>query len=217
MNTTIIKREQLSALADGEMEAVSSEAILAQLDAASSEDWELYHRIGDVLRSEELAAPLSAGFAARMAARLDAEAPHEPASAPVQDMPESRETRAGFGAGLLATIRRHLVPGMAGIAALAIAVMTVPQWLTPSPTLEKAPLAAQVPEESAPLIIPAVAPDENNAASTVSDSQTSVIEDDIVRDPRIDQYLVAHQRFSPSAYSSSQFARSATFAVEADK
>src|SRR5690606_1097531 len=150
-----------------------------------SEDWELYHRVGDVLRSEELAAPLSAGFAARMAARLDAEAPHEPA--PVQDMPESREARAGFGAGLLATIRRHLVPGMAGVAALAVAVMTVPQWLTPSPTLEKAPLAAQVPEESAPLIIPAVAPDENNAASTVSDSQTSVIEDDIVRDPRIDQ------------------------------
>jgi sigma-E factor negative regulatory protein RseA len=33
----------------------------------------------------------------------------------------------------------------------------------------------------------------------------------VLRDPRIDDYLLAHQRFSPSMYSTAQFARSATF------
>jgi sigma-E factor negative regulatory protein RseA len=40
---------------------------------------------------------------------------------------------------------------------------------------------------------------------------------EVLRDPRIDDYLLAHQRFSPSVYSTAQYARSATFAVESDK
>ncbi len=38
-----------------------------------------------------------------------------------------------------------------------------------------------------------------------------------LRDPLIDQYLLAHQRFSPSVYSTAQYARSAAFANEKDK
>ncbi len=33
----------------------------------------------------------------------------------------------------------------------------------------------------------------------------------MLRDPRIDDYLAAHQRFSPSVYSSAQYVRSAAF------
>lgn len=39
----------------------------------------------------------------------------------------------------------------------------------------------------------------------------------VLRDPRIDDYLLAHQRFSPSVYSTAQYARSATFATNPDK
>jgi sigma-E factor negative regulatory protein RseA len=39
----------------------------------------------------------------------------------------------------------------------------------------------------------------------------------MLRDPDIDDYLLAHQRFSPSVYSTAQYARSATFATDTEK
>jgi sigma-E factor negative regulatory protein RseA len=39
---------------------------------------------------------------------------------------------------------------------------------------------------------------------------------EVLRDTRIDEYLLAHQRFSPSVYSTAQYARSATFAIDSD-
>jgi sigma-E factor negative regulatory protein RseA len=39
----------------------------------------------------------------------------------------------------------------------------------------------------------------------------------VLRAQGIDEYLMAHQRFSPSVYSSAQYARSATFANESGK
>ena len=215
MNTNKIKREQISALADGELDPSSTDAILKSLsDESAEKDWEIFHHIGDVLRSEELAAPLSTDFAARMAARLEAEAPHTAIAPQVQTAPSHASAWSG---GLAAAIRRYLVPGMAGTAALATVIMMAPQWMTGAPDSAEISIAEQTPTVTPAAIIPVVAPESALAASAVSDSQTLVSENDIVRDPRIDQYLMAHQRFSPSAYSSSQFARSATFAAEADK
>ena len=39
----------------------------------------------------------------------------------------------------------------------------------------------------------------------------------VLRDVQIDEYLLAHQRFSPSIYSTALYARSSTFATESDK
>jgi sigma-E factor negative regulatory protein RseA len=39
----------------------------------------------------------------------------------------------------------------------------------------------------------------------------------VLRDAQIDEYLLAHQRFSPSLYSTALYARSSTFATESDK
>jgi sigma-E factor negative regulatory protein RseA len=220
MNTKKITREQVSALADGALDPVSAGTALESLgDKSSRDDWELYHRIGDVLRSEELAAPLSTDFAARMAARLEAEAPHGTA---LPSEPEEIVAPVWAG-GMLAVIKRYLLPGMAGTVALAAAVMMAPQWMMGAPDSSDMSLAAQVPQKEVThaAVIPAAAPKNvgSNVATTavVSKSQILVSENDIVRDPRIDQYLMAHQRFSPSAHSSSQFARSATLAAETDK
>ena len=45
----------------------------------------------------------------------------------------------------------------------------------------------------------------------------SAADTEVLRDPRIDEYLSEHQRFSPSLYNTAQYARSATFAIDADK
>lgn len=211
--------ERLSALVDGEVDDASLDAALASLrNAKGDEDWEIYHRIGEVLRSEELAAPLSAGFAARMAERLEAETPHV-AATNQSVMPAPQQSV--MSGGLLAVLRRYLVPGMAGTAALAIAVMLVPQWMPGSqqPAGEMAN-ATQAPaaEPATTRVVPTSTVDHKDKAATfIAEPQTLVSESDIVRDPRLDQYLMAHQRFSPAAYGSSQFVRSATFAAEVDK
>ena len=48
-------------------------ALDALCDEQMRADWDIYHQIGDVMRSDDMAINLSAEFAARMAARLDAE------------------------------------------------------------------------------------------------------------------------------------------------
>jgi len=66
-------REHISTFSDGEILDTDQELALAALDAPDGrEAWDLYHRIGDVLRAQ--ATPdLASGFAARLAERLAAE------------------------------------------------------------------------------------------------------------------------------------------------
>ena len=67
-------RQQISALADGELDDAQVKQALTELrDPAQQATWALYHQIGDVLRSDQMAAPVSQDFAARFAARLNAE------------------------------------------------------------------------------------------------------------------------------------------------
>lgn len=66
-------RVHISALSDGELSKNDLELALAALQTADGQHaWNVYHRIGDVLRAQ--ATPeLSDGFADRLAARLAAE------------------------------------------------------------------------------------------------------------------------------------------------
>jgi sigma-E factor negative regulatory protein RseA len=75
MDTHKKMRVHLSALVDGALPAADLELAMAALHTPDGQQtWELYYRIGDALRAQ--ASPdLSDGFAARVAARLDAEAP----------------------------------------------------------------------------------------------------------------------------------------------
>ena len=75
MDTKKKNREQISAFADGALPKDDLELVSLALrtdDGAAA--WEVYHRIGDVLRAQ--ASPdLSPGFTERLAARLAAESP----------------------------------------------------------------------------------------------------------------------------------------------
>jgi sigma-E factor negative regulatory protein RseA len=74
MDTNKKIREYISAFADGELPDADLELALAALrEPDGRQAWDLYHRIGDALRSEPGQAELSPGFAARLSDRLDAE------------------------------------------------------------------------------------------------------------------------------------------------
>jgi sigma-E factor negative regulatory protein RseA len=69
-----VSQETISAFVDGEL---SNKDMMRGFTACNSDEgrhiWAVYHQIGDVLRSKELAIALSDSFDARMRARLAAE------------------------------------------------------------------------------------------------------------------------------------------------
>lgn len=192
MNTMNMTREQISALVDSELADGHVDIALAALRQEEARGaWDMYHQIGDALRSDELNLPLSADFNQRMFARLEAE--------PTILAPVNKKIAAAPQTG---SVRRFAVPGMAAAAVAAVAFLAVPNMLPQqAPTLASAPVAQ-------PVVVASAAPE------TVSVSSEN---GEVLRDPRIDDYLAAHQRFSPSVYSTAQYARSATFAVDSEK
>lgn len=212
MEITDMKQEEISALADGELGASQLDAVLLALRRPEqNETWEIYHRIGDVLRSDDLGIALSPEFSVRMTARLAAEPAIFVPSQTSRPAPARRWS-----------LQRFAIPGMAAIAgALAsLAFVAAPQLVAAlndnadgSFASRKQTLAASAPSvDTADPAIRTVAARTSVAAGAVL-AQDGVM----LRDPDIDDYLLAHQRFSPSVYSTAQYARSATFATDTEK
>lgn len=223
MNMDKMNREQISALADSELADSRIDVALAALRQTDERAaWDIYHQIGDVLRSDEMAVPLRPDFSARMAARLEAEptiiASFHHASTASQTACETVPVKAAPGKRAL---KRFAMPGMVAVAAATAALMAAPQLMvakkeSPANANEQIMIASanRTPTLSvshASVAVPVV------AAKAAAVSSTPAREDVVLRDPRIDEYLLAHQRFSPSVYSTAQFARSATFATDSDK
>lgn len=196
MNTNETTRGQISALADGELAEQQLDAALAALrDGDARADWDLYHRIGDMLRSDDMAADLSPGFSARLAARLDAEPPIVAQAV----IAATAEAQAAGASGA----RKWALPSMVAAAAMAtVAFITTPQLMVA--------LKGGSPATSEPVRL--AAESEHSGMMTASAPEGVVL-----RDPRIDDYLMAHQRLSPTVYSTTQFARSAAFSSETGK
>ena len=190
MDTKTLLQERISVFTDGENSDEQLDVCLA--DSRSDEgkaSWEIYHQIGDLLRSDEMATPLSAGFATSMAARLAAEPLHiAPAIA-----------RQGKKSG----VRRLALPGVLAAAAAAVAFVATPQLM--------------VAVQGHPASGPAIAVVSDSGVSRTAMAENVARTGIAMRSQGIDEYLMAHQRFSPSPYSSAQYARSATFANESGK
>ena len=76
MMNEISKHENISAMQDGEMSNAELDRALKQLlaDANKEKDvWSTYHLIGDVIRSDDLATPISSDFMQRFNDRFEAE------------------------------------------------------------------------------------------------------------------------------------------------
>lgn len=205
MNTSTTQHESISALADGELDDAPLDAVLASLQVAGSrQTWELYHQIGDVLRSDDLALKLSPDFATRFSAMLEAEpvifAPNALAKDPAATASRRNNYFGWAAAGMTAAAMFALVLApqlqhtLGGDSAPAIQISKAPQ-------AEGGVQLASNSGKTANLVASA---DTRDTAKKLDEQP------DMLRDPRIDSYLMAHQRFSPAISNGTQYVTRAT-------
>lgn len=217
MITKNMTREQISAFADGELDDIHVNAALEVLRRPEGRAaWDVYHHIADVLRSDDMAFTLRPDFGARMAARLEME-PSIVAPAAISPTAISGQRISGGGMAAKHAIKHLALPGMIAAAAVAtVAFITVPQLMVA--TKGNSPVAnTPIMFASASLTAQPGTAAVSPFPAQIAAATASVSEEVVLRDPRIDEYLLAHQRFSPSVYSTAQYARSATFATGSDK
>jgi sigma-E factor negative regulatory protein RseA len=184
--------EQLSALADGELDPAGVALACSRWRAgeASHATWHVYHLIGDVLRSEDLASAANRDHAglASLRARL--------ANEPVIVAPASLIQQGGSAVEAVRTRRRTLTWGAmsaaaAGFAAVAgvLFVLRAPAGGTDS---NGQSLAARPSFPMPASRVVALHPGEQEPLTLTADGK-------LVRDARLDRYLDAHKHFSGSS------------------
>ena len=216
MSTYKMSREQISALADSELVDSHIDVALAALRQPEEQAaWDIYHQIGDVLRSDEMAVAMRPDFVARMTVRLAAEpiiiAPglSKPATVPQQ-------VEAGQKSAANNRFKRFAMPGVLAAAAASVALMSAPQLMVA--------MKGKSGQENVQVMVASTpSPVSQAAVISASASQAALVSAAVsgrtmvLRDPHIDEYLRAHQRFSPSVYGSAQLARSATLVRDSEK
>ncbi|CAG2137187.1 sigma-E factor negative regulatory protein [Cupriavidus numazuensis] len=169
--------EQISVLMDGELSPHEVDPVLALAKSEPGmENWTVFQMIGDTLRSEELSHAGSTGdFLARFSARLDDE-PHVlvPAVAQAAGMRQRLLVRPSWV--------RRVMPGTAIAAAVAaVSWVVVPQLRGPSDLGTPDAVVARVEQPVA-----AKAAAANIVTVAAENAQ-------MIRDPRLDEYLRAHR------------------------
>jgi sigma-E factor negative regulatory protein RseA len=213
------QRQALSGLLDGELSGDAVRRLCASWrdDAEVRETWHAFSLIGDVMRSEDLASPASRDerFLIDLRARLAEEpvvlapsAPRTPAVAP-QDAPAvplvGRRTNQRSWRAPAA-----VAAGFVVVVGTLVAVSQAPQK-SAGQSLQLAaatPTAPAVRASSALVVARA-----ENAASFPE----SVATGELIRDPQLDQYLLAHKQLAGSSVlgAPSGFLRNAAVEVPA--
>lgn len=189
-------REALSALVDGEADAAGAADGVSRWrdDDDAKTSWHVYQLIGDVLRSDDLAAGhRDRVFMQRLHARLIQE---PTVLAPAPDVPQANPCDSpAVHAGVL---HRWAVP--LGLVAGVVLVLGTLLVVRQSPLSDGPVLADAKPGLSL----------QPNELAAVAGSSSSP---ELLRDPRLDRYLAAHKQFqSANAMGpSSGFIRSATY------
>jgi len=174
--------EHVSLLVDGELGAHEVDAALehAKGDAGMA-DWSMYQLIGDALRSEELThAGSTDDFLARFSARLEAE-PHVLVPAVAAASRQRLLVRPSWV--------RRVVPGTAIAAAVAaVSWVVVPQMRGASDAGAPDAIVARVEQPASAMKAGAPGAPATGGIVTVSADSAQMI-----RDPRLDEYLRAHR------------------------
>lgn len=196
-----VRSEQLSALADGQLQGDEFAAALAWAAEDDGRDtWGVYHLVGDVLRSSDLARPVNPAFLSRLRDELAKETPPQRPQAPVELDPLDHVAVHLPEAANASVFRWKMVAGFASLAAV-----TAIGWTSLSQLQGAggpgAQLAASSPERATAQGAPVVA---------VADADGQQV---MIRDPRLDELLAAHKQFgSTSALQMpAGFLRNATF------
>ena len=207
MKTNNINNEKISAFADGEIGVEQQAAMmLASSDPEFRQSWAMYHHIGDVLRADDMAQDCSTEFNTTLYARLAL----EPSYLLPQSKPAAVDLRPPQNSAMAGSTRQRRFSGssrlLSSIAAGAAVIYFGGSYLMNFAGVGTAPSLAMK-----SIAVPNVAAEQ--ATMTPPHSAEQVV----LRDVRMDAYLLAHQQFSPSLYSTAQFARSASFANESVK
>ncbi|MFT4195021.1 sigma-E factor negative regulatory protein [Ottowia sp.] len=203
MNTQIETRmdhETMSALMDGQLRGAELSAVLRGMETAEArESWLLYHLVGDVLRSSELAhGRHDLALAERVCRHLGPQA--QPVSAAVVVQKADRPA-ANDG-----VFRWKMVAGLASFAAVAamgwVALGTVS-------TPPAGPQMAQAPAAGAQVVAVAAMP----APAASLPAQPAESPPVMLRDPRLDELLAAHRAAAGASAlgNAAGFLRNATF------
>lgn len=194
MDKDLNQCERLSALMDGELEGEAlADALRWAHDEEGQATWELYHLVGDVLRSPELAVHAASPLVGRLREQLAQEpiAPRVPVGLPSEAT--VLPARVQQPAANASVFRWKMVAGIASMAAVAaIGWNSVEALRGGGEQLASAPAAP-------PASVVAVS---EGAGQPV-----------MLRDPRLDELLQAHKQFgSTSALQMpAGFLRNATF------
>src|SRR5690349_12862584 len=207
--------ERLSALVDGEVAAADAADVCScwRDDRQVRASWHVYHLIGDVLRSDDLAfepardAAMLAALRTRLAAEPVVLAPVHPGSNTVGSWPAApADRRAGHGGRFPWVVSSAVAAGfVAVIGAFSVLRQPAPS-VTPAATLAAASGQPTSAPPSDGRRVGEVASDNNPARPA------AFVAAGVVRDPRLDAYLAAHKQFAGSTALGvpSAFLRSAT-------
>lgn len=174
--------EQISVLMDGELAPNEVDAVLALAKGeAGMADWSTYQLIGDALRSEELThAGSTDAFLARFSATLEAE-PHVLVPAVAAASRQRMLVRPSWV--------RRVMPGTAIAAAVAaVSWVVVPQMRGPADIGAPDAVVARAEQPAAAVQSVVAKPAASGALVTVAADSSQMI-----RDPRLDEYLRAHR------------------------
>lgn len=216
MNQTMTAREQVSALADGHLQgedfARAIDAVCAEDDARGA--WRSYHLVGDILRSGTHA-PCSDtdAFLTRFQQRLAAEpVVATPVLAPVTAAKAMTVQRRADAANE-PMFRWKLVAGAASLVAVAAI-----SWTLVGNGVGFSSSGAQIAAQQQPaansVLASAAANNQSPVASTLTPTRVMVGNGSpqvMLRDPRLDQLLEAHQQAGGASQMPSGFLRNATF------
>lgn len=210
MNDSDKLREQVSALLDGQLRdddfARAVEQVCAHEELRGT--WHAYHVVGDVLRSgEHVACQDATAFLGRFRERLAEEGQRpEMQAVPMAKQPVRHVV---VEAANEPVFRWKLVAGLASVAAAAAI-----GWNWSSSVLQ-GPAGAQLAQQQqatgailASAVEPANAPQTTATRVLVGNNPTPQV---MLRDPRLDALLEAHQQAGGASHMPSGFLRNATF------
>lgn len=204
MNDDVEMREQLSALADGQLrdEAFAQAMAYAATDSGRAH-WHAYHVIGDVLRSSELAAPHDAALLDRVRAQIAQEPrPEGLVSGELTQVVAAASTDVRVANS--GVFQWKLAAGFASLAAVAAI-----GW--------NAYTGLQMPAGSAQLAAAPVTAVPAQPAAVAVTERSSGGQPIMIRDPRLDELLAAHKQFGSTTalQMPAGFLRNATFEAPA--
>lgn len=195
-----MNKELLSALVDGELHGEELEQALACAESAEGcASWEIYHLVGDVLRSPDLAHHSQHDLLSGLREKLAQEPPLQLASSQLEQVTtgmaqtQERVVPLRDPAANSSVFRWKVAASFATVAAVAALGWNLLGSVN-------APQGAQM----------AAAP-----ASISTPVLVATGEGDVLRDPKLDALLANHQQYAsrPSLQTPAEFLRNASFAA----